>query len=176
VPAATLQEGQSFFDLDPAGFQQVVDLNLTGTILPSQVFGAAMIRNGVGSGSIVNVSSMAAQRALTRVGGYSAAKGAVDSFTRWLAVELARSFGGGIRVNAIAPGFFLGEQNRALLTNPDGTLTARGQRIVDMSPAGRFGDTSELVSTLLWLVGPGAGFVNGVVIPVDGGFGAFSGV
>lgn len=176
VPSATLMEGQSFFDLDPDGFRQALDLNLVGTVLPSQVFGAAMIRDGWAIGSIVNISSMAAQRALTRVSGYTAAKGAVDAFTRWLAVDLARHFGGGIRVNAIAPGFFLGEQNRTLLTNPDGTLTARGQTIVEVTPAGRFGTTPELASTLLWLCGPGASFVTGVVVPVDGGFGAFSGV
>jgi NAD(P)-dependent dehydrogenase (short-subunit alcohol dehydrogenase family) len=176
VPSATLSEGQSFFDLDLDGFRDVLDLNLLGTILPSQVFGAAMVREGAGDGAIVTMSSMAAQRALTRVAGYSAAKGAIDAFTRWLAVDLARSHGSGIRVNAIAPGFFLGEQNRALLTQPDGSLTARGQRIVDHTPAGRFGNTSELVSTLLWLCGPGSSFVNGVVVPVDGGFSAFSGV
>ena len=177
VPAATLAEGQSFFDLDPEGFRKVFDLNLLGTVLPCQVFGSAMVdRSGAGSGSIVNISSMAAQRALTRVAGYSAAKGAIDSFTRWLAVDLARRFGPGLRVNAIAPGFFLGEQNRSLLTEPDGRLTARGQRIVDHTPAGRFGATGELVSTLLWLCGSGSTFVNGVVVPVDGGFSAFSGV
>lgn len=154
----------------------MLDLNLLGTVLPAQVFGSAMVHGNIGDGAIVTISSMAAQRALTRVAGYSAAKGAIDAFTRWLAVDLARSFGSGIRVNAIAPGFFLGEQNRRLLTQPDGELTARGQKIVDHTPAGRFGDTSELVSTLLWLVGPGSGFVNGVVVPVDGGFSAFSGV
>lgn len=176
VPAATLADGQSFFDLGIEGFRDVVDLNLLGTVLPSQVFGFAMVQDGVGKGAIVNVSSMAAQRALSRVAGYSAAKGAIDSFTRWLAVDLARQFGAGIRVNAIAPGFFLGEQNRALLLTPHGELTARGQRILEQTPAGRFGDTSELASTLLWLCGPGASFVNGVVVPVDGGFGVFSGV
>jgi NAD(P)-dependent dehydrogenase (short-subunit alcohol dehydrogenase family) len=176
VPAATLAEGQSFFDLGEDGFRQVLDLNLLGTVFPSQVFGAAMVQGNVGRGVIVNISSMAAQRALTRVVGYSAAKGAIDSFTRWLAVDLARRYGSGLRVNAIAPGFFLGEQNRALLTTPDGGLTERGQRIVDQTPAGRFGDTRELVSTLLWLCGPGSSFVNGVVVPVDGGFSAFSGV
>ncbi|MCA9860442.1 MAG: SDR family oxidoreductase, partial [Thermomicrobiales bacterium] len=176
VPAATLSEGQSFFELGIDGFRQVLDLNLLGTILPCQVFGAAMVANDPSSGTIVTISSMAAQRALTRVAGYTAAKGAIDSVTRWLAVDLAQRYGGGIRVNAIAPGFFLGEQNRALLTHPDGTLTARGQRIVDQTPASRFGDTSELVSTLLWLCGDGSRFVNGVVVPVDGGFSAFSGV
>jgi NAD(P)-dependent dehydrogenase (short-subunit alcohol dehydrogenase family) len=176
VPAATLSAGQSFFDLGVDGFREVLDLNLLGTVLPSQVFGAAMVDGGIGRGVIVNISSMAAQRALTRVAGYSAAKGAIDSFTRWLAVDLARRYGSGLRVNAIAPGFFLGEQNRALLTTPAGELTERGKRIVEQTPAGRFGDTQELVSTLLWLCGPGSSFVNGVVVPVDGGFGVYSGV
>jgi len=176
VPAATLAEGQSFFDLGIEGFRQALDLNLLGTVLPCQIFGGAMVRDGIGAGSIVTISSMAAQRALTRVAGYSAAKGAIDSFTRWLAVDLARRYGAGLRVNGIAPGFFLGEQNRALLTTPEGAYTERGQRIVEQTPAGRFGDTSELVSALLWLCGSGSTFVNGIVVPVDGGFGAFSGV
>jgi NAD(P)-dependent dehydrogenase (short-subunit alcohol dehydrogenase family) len=119
---------------------------------------------------------MAAQRALTRVVGYGAAKAAVDNVTRWLAVELARTHGAGLRVNAIAPGFFIGDQNRALLLNADNTITARGQTIIDHTPAGRFGDPDDLISTLIWLCGAGASFVNGVVVPVDGGFGAFSGV
>jgi NAD(P)-dependent dehydrogenase (short-subunit alcohol dehydrogenase family) len=178
VPAATLSGNQSFFDLSPEGFQQVLDLNLLGTILPCQVFGHSMAfrADGPPRGSIVTISSMAAQRALTRVAGYSAAKGAIDAFTRWLAVDLARRFGPGLRVNAIAPGFFIGEQNRTLLLDDSGNLTERGQTIVDRTPAGRFGGTSELVSTLLWLCGPGSGFVNGVVVPVDGGFSAYSGV
>jgi NAD(P)-dependent dehydrogenase (short-subunit alcohol dehydrogenase family) len=119
---------------------------------------------------------MAAQRAMTRVVGYGVAKAAVENATRWLAVELARSFGGRLRVNAIAPGFFVGEQNRALLLNDTGTLTPRGQTIIDHTPAGRFGEPAELVSTLVWLCSPGASFVNGVVVPIDGGFSAFSGV
>ena len=119
---------------------------------------------------------MAAQRALTRVVGYGIAKAGVENATRWLAVELARSFGGRLRVNAIAPGFFIGDQNRALLLNEDGTLTRRGQLVVDHTPAGRFGQPEELVSTLIWLCSPGARFVNGIVVPVDGGFSAFSGV
>ncbi|NJN19518.1 MAG: SDR family oxidoreductase, partial [Oscillochloris sp.] len=173
MPAATLAPGHSFFDLPVEAMEPVIALNLHGTLLPSQVFGTAMAQ--AGSGCIVNISSMAAQRALTRVAGYGIAKAAVENATRWLAVELARSFGGRLRVNAIAPGFFVGEQNRALLLNPDGSATARGQLIIDHTPAGRFGNSAELLSTLLWLCGPGASFVNGVVVPVDGGFHAFSG-
>jgi len=174
MPAATLPPGESFFNLPVEGMQPVIALNLQGTLLPSQIFGAAMAE--AGRGCIVNISSMAAQRALTRVVGYSMAKAAVDNATRWLAVELARSFGAGLRVNAIAPGFFIGDQNRALLLNKDGSLTARGQTIIDHTPAGRFGEPEELVSTLIWLCSPGASFVNGIVVAVDGGFSAFSGI
>jgi NAD(P)-dependent dehydrogenase (short-subunit alcohol dehydrogenase family) len=174
MPSATLEPGQSFFDLPVEGMEPVIALNLKGTLLPSQVFGEAMAR--AGRGCIVNISSMAAQRAMTRVVGYGAAKAAVENVTRWLAVELARSFGAGLRVNAIAPGFFIGEQNRALLLNEDGSLTARGQMIIDHTPAGRFGEPDELIGALIWLCSPGAGFVNGSVVAVDGGFGAFSGV
>lgn len=175
MPGATLAPDATLQNLDPEAFRAVFDLNLMGTLLPSLTFGAAMIAAG-GQGTIVNISSMAAQRALTRVAGYSAAKAAVDNLTRWLAVELARRYGAGLRVNAIAPGFFVGEQNRALLLNPDGTHTARGATIIAHTPAGRFGDPTDLVATLLWLCGPGAAFINGVVVPVDGGFAAFSGV
>ena len=174
MPAATLALGRSFFDLPVEGLDQVIALNLQGTLLPSQVFGVAMAQQE--RGCIVNISSMAAQRAMTRVVGYGVAKAAVDNATRWLAVELARSCGAGLRVNAIAPGFFVGDQNRALLLNADGSLTARGQTIIDHTPAGRFGQPTELISTLIWLCSPGAAFVNGVVVPVDGGFSAFSGV
>jgi NAD(P)-dependent dehydrogenase (short-subunit alcohol dehydrogenase family) len=174
MPAATLEPGRSFFDLPVEGMEPVMALNLHGTLLPSQVFGEAMAR--ARRGCIVNISSMAAQRAMTRVVGYGIAKAGVENTTRWLAVELARSFGSHLRVNAIAPGFFIGEQNRALLLNEDGTLTPRGQTIVGHTPAGRFGEPEELISTLIWLCGPGAGFVNGVVVPVDGGFSVFSGV
>jgi NAD(P)-dependent dehydrogenase (short-subunit alcohol dehydrogenase family) len=174
MPAATLDPGRSFFDLPVEGMDPVIALNLQGTLLPSQVFGEALAR--ARRGCIVNISSMAAQRAMTRVVGYGVAKAAVENATRWLAVELARSFGSHLRVNAIAPGFFVGEQNRALLLNENGGLTPRGQTIVDHTPAGRFGQPEELISTLIWLCGPGASFVNGVVVPVDGGFSAFSGV
>lgn len=174
LPAATLMPGQSFFDLPVEGMEPVIALNLQGTLLPTQVFGAALAQ--AGRGCIVNISSMAATRAMTRVVGYGLAKAAVDNATRWLAVELARSFGPRLRVNAIAPGFFVGEQNRSLLLNADETLTPRGQTIIDHTPAGRFGQPAELVGTLIWLCSPAASFINGVVVPVDGGFSAFSGV
>jgi len=173
VAGATLQDDASPFTLSIDAYRQVVDLNLIGTLLPIQVFGGAM-RHSAGC-SIVNVSSMAATRALTRVAGYAAAKAAIESVTRSLAVELARR-GTGIRVNAIAPGFVIGEQNRTLLLQEDGSLTERGATIVARTPLGRFGEPEELVSTVVWLTSDGARFVTGVVVPVDGGFGAFSGV
>lgn len=178
VPEATLSGERTFFDLPQSAFGEVLDLNLVGTLLPCQVFGEVLAKRAGedGGGSIVNISSMAAQRTLTNVVGYSAAKAAVNNLTRWLAVELARRYGAGLRVNAIAPGFFVGEQNRALLLNEDGSLTDRGRTIIDHTPAGRFGKPDELIATLIWLCGPGASFVNGVVVPVDGGFNAFSGV
>jgi NAD(P)-dependent dehydrogenase (short-subunit alcohol dehydrogenase family) len=177
VAGAIVGEEDSFFGLSPEAFGQVFDLNLIGTVLPTQVFGEAMVRGpGEAEGSIVNVSSMAAQRPLTRVVGYAAAKAAVENLTRWLAVELARKHGSGLRVNAVAPGFFLGDQNRALLTNEDGSLTDRGRTIIEHTPAGHFGEPEDLVGAVVWLCGSGAGFINGIVIPVDGGFSAFSGV
>jgi len=174
LPAATLPDAGDIFAMSPAAFQQVVELNLTGTLLPSLVFGEAIAR--AGGGSIVNVSSMASSRALTRVGGYGAAKAAVENLTRWLAIELGRRLGGSIRVNAIAPGFFIGDQNRDLLLNADGTPTERGQKIIAHTPAGRFGEADEIAGALVWLCGPSATFVNGIVVPVDGGFSAFGGV
>jgi NAD(P)-dependent dehydrogenase (short-subunit alcohol dehydrogenase family) len=175
MPGATLAPEASLLDLDPEAFRAVVDLNLIGVLLPSLVFGATMIA-APGQGTIINISSMAAQRPLTRIAGYSAAKAAVENLTRWMAIELARRYGSGLRVNAIAPGFFIGEQNRALLLNPDGSLTARGEHILAHTPAGRLGVPEDLIATLIWLCSPGAAFVNGAVIPVDGGFSAFSGV
>ncbi|MDQ3865135.1 MAG: SDR family oxidoreductase, partial [Actinomycetota bacterium] len=157
IPQATLDPGQSFFDLPVEGMERVIALNLQGTLLSSQVFAEAMAR--AGRGCIVNISSMAAQRAMTRVAGYGVAKAGVENATRWLAMELARSFGEGLRVNAIAPGFFIGEQNRALLLDEDNTLTERGQTIIDHTPAGRFGEPEDLIGTLIWLSGPGASFV-----------------
>ena len=168
VPAATVGE-QSFFELPAAALDEVVRLNFHGTLLPCQIFGAAM----TGGGSIVNISSLAAHRALTRVVGYGAAKAAVENLTRWLAVELAPHE---IRVNAVAPGFFVGEQNRALLLDESGVLTERGERIVAATPAGRFGEPRELAGTVVWLCSAAASFVTGTVVPVDGGFDAFGGV
>jgi NAD(P)-dependent dehydrogenase (short-subunit alcohol dehydrogenase family) len=178
VARATLAPGATIFDLPEDAFREVFDLNLLGTLLPSQVFGAAMVSRADGPprGSIVNISSVVTGRAITRVVGYAAAKSAVDNFTRWLATELARTYGAGMRVNAITPGFFIGDQNRRLLLNDDGSLTERGKTIIAHTPAARFGEAEELVSTLVWLCGPGASFVNGVVVQVDGGFSAFSGV
>jgi NAD(P)-dependent dehydrogenase (short-subunit alcohol dehydrogenase family) len=174
VPGATLAPGGSVFDLPIEALREVVDLNLFGTILPSQIFGRVMAE--AGSGSIVNISSMTATRAISRVAGYSAAKAAIDNFTRWLAVELARTHSEGLRVNAIAPGFFIGDQNRTLLTTESGELTERGAQIIAHTPAGRFGLAEELAGTVVWLCSPAARFVNGAVIPVDGGFGVYSGV
>jgi NAD(P)-dependent dehydrogenase (short-subunit alcohol dehydrogenase family) len=179
VPEATVGEGQSFFDLPVEALRHVVDLNLFGTVLPCQVLGAAMTPRSAAddtSRSIVNVSSMAAARALTRVAGYGAAKAAVESFTRWLAVDCARSYGDRLRVNAIAPGFFVSEQNRAVLIKPDGSFSERAQKIVARTPMGRFGKPEELVGAVIWLCSDAASFVTGTVIPIDGGFSAFSGV
>jgi NAD(P)-dependent dehydrogenase (short-subunit alcohol dehydrogenase family) len=177
VPGATLSDGVSVFQLPEKALRQVMDLNFLGTLLPSQVFGAAMVEGAQKpEGCIVNISSMAASKTLTNVVGYSAAKAAVDNFTRWLAVELARSYGPSLRVNAIAPGFFIGEQNRNLLLDEDGSPSQRGQTIIEHTPAGRFGEPEELGGTLIWLCSPASAFVTGIVVPVDGGFSAFSGV
>lgn len=171
---AVVPPEKTFFDLSVDDFRSVVDLNLLGTLLPTQVFGEAMAAQK--KGVVVNISSMAALRPLTRVGGYAAAKAAVSNFTQWLAVEMAMKFGEGIRVNAIAPGFFLTEQNRTLLTNSDGSLTERGKSIVAHTPFGRFGDPRELSGTLIWLCSDASRFVSGIVVPVDGGFSAYAGI
>lgn len=171
---ATIMPDQSVFDLKIEQFRKVSDLNLVGTVIPSIAFARAMVKRG--QGSIINISSMSAQLPLTRVVGYSAAKAAVDNFTRWLAVEMATKYGEGIRVNAIAPGFFVAEQNRSLLLNEDGSLTARGETIISQTPMRRFGKPEELISTVRWLCDDGSSFVTGIVVPVDGGFSAFSGV
>ncbi|NBC95020.1 MAG: SDR family oxidoreductase, partial [Deinococcus-Thermus bacterium] len=173
-PDALVHEDATLFDLDPSAFRDVVDLNLTGTLLPVQAFGKAMAERG--SGSIVNISSMAARKPLTRVIGYAAAKAGVDNLTQWLAVHAARAWGEGVRVNAIAPGFFLGDQNRALLTNDDGSPSERGRTILDHTPMGRFGAPDDLAGTVVWLASDASRFVTGVIVPVDGGYDAFGGV
>ena len=174
-PGATTNPQQKFFDLPEDALRFVFDLNMLGTIIPSQVFGRRMAEQG--EGVILNVSSMSAVRPLTRVLGYSAAKAGVNSFTQWLAVHLATEYSPRIRVNAIAPGFFLTEQNRFLLTDKEtGSLTQRGQSIIGHTPMGRFGEPEDLLGTLLWLLSPASAFVTGVVVPVDGGFSAFGGV
>ena len=174
-PAATANAEQPFFDLPAEALRWVFDLNLMGTILPSQVFGKLMA--GQKSGVILNVSSMNAFRPLTRIAAYSAAKAGVSNFTQWLAVHMAQEYSPAIRVNAIAPGFFLTDQNRFLLTDKDsGELTARGKTILGHTPMGRFGTPDDLLGAVLWLLSPAAAFVTGIVVPVDGGFSAFSGV
>lgn len=174
-PNATTTPEQSFFQLEEAGLRFVSDLNLLGTILPSQVFGRVMAQQK--EGVILNISSMNAFRPLTRIPAYSAAKAAVSNFTQWLAVHMAQEYSPNIRVNAIAPGFFLTEQNRFLLTdNETGELTPRGKKILDHTPMGRFGKPEDLNGAMLWLLSPLAAFVTGIVLPVDGGFSAYSGV
>ncbi len=174
---ATTSEEKSFFDLSEDGLRKVIDLNLFGgAIIPCQVFAKSMISNKDG-GAIVNISSMNSFRPLTRIPGYSAAKAAVSNFTQWMAVYMAQEFSPNIRVNAIAPGFFLTDQNRSLLTGPDdGALTDRGVSIIQHTPMGRFGQPCDLIGTLIWLVSDASKFVTGTVIPVDGGFSAYSGV
>ena len=173
-PGATVGIDQSVFDVDVEQFKQVIDLNLFGSILPSLVFGKEMAKQK--KGTIINVSSMASDRAITRIMGYSASKAAVDNFTKWMAVELANKYGDGMRVNAIAPGFFIGNQNRALLTKEDGSYTDRGNTIIQNTPMNRFGDADELNGAIHYLCTEASKFVTGVVIPIDGGFSAFSGV
>jgi NAD(P)-dependent dehydrogenase (short-subunit alcohol dehydrogenase family) len=173
-PGATITPDKSFFDLNFEAFEQVVDLNLHGTVLPTLVFGQPLLAQG--KGIVLNFSSVSADRALTRVVGYGAAKAAVENFTRWLAVDLAQRSKGGIRVNAVMPGFFLGEQNRRLLTQEDGSLTARGETICRNTPFGRFGQADELHGALHFLLSDASAFVTGTTVVVDGGFTAFSGV
>ncbi len=173
-PSATTGPSQSFFDLPREALEHVIDLNLMGTLLPSQVFGRVMAQQG--EGVILNIASMSALRPLTRVAAYSAAKAAAANFTQWLAVYMAREHSAAIRVNAIAPGFFLTDQNRYLLSNADGSLTARGQQIIDHTPMGRFGLPEDLIGAALWLVSDAAQFVTGIVVAVDGGFSAYGGV
>ena len=172
---ATTGPDKEFFDLPPDAVRWVFDLNFIGTFLPSQVVGRQMAQQK--EGIIVNISSMNAFCPLTKIPAYSAAKAAVSNFTQWLAVHMSQNYSKDIRVNAIAPGFFCTTQNRFLLYDEKtGELTPRGQQIVDHTPMGRFGDPEDLISTLLWLISPGSRFVHGTVIPVDGGFSAYSGV
>lgn len=174
MPGATIGADQNIFDVKIDDFKKVVDLNLFGSILPSLVFGKEMTRNK--QGVIINISSMTAQSAITRVVGYSASKAAIDNYTKWLSVELASKFGDGMRVNAIAPGFFIGNQNRDLLINKDGSYTDRGNTIIKNTPMKRFGETDELNGSIHYLCSDASKFVTGVVLPIDGGFSAFSGV
>jgi NAD(P)-dependent dehydrogenase (short-subunit alcohol dehydrogenase family) len=174
-PKATTNPEQSFFDIPADALQFVSNLNLQGTILPSQVFARVMTNQK--EGVILNISSMNAFRPLTRIPAYSAAKAAVSNFTQWLAVHLAQEYSPNIRVNAIAPGFFLTDQNRFLLTDKaTGALTARGHKIIDHTPMARFGGPEDLVGATLWLLSPASQFVTGIVVPIDGGFSAYSGV
>lgn len=168
IPEAILQKGDDIFAMSMDGMRKALDLNLWGTLLPTQVFGKVMAQSG--SGSIINISSMSSKRVITRVLGYSMGKAAIDCYTQWFAVELANRFGDKVRMNAIAPGFFLTEQNRTLLTNTDGTYTERGNLVINQTPFKRFGDTDELIGALQWLLSDASAFVTGTVINVDGGF------
>jgi NAD(P)-dependent dehydrogenase (short-subunit alcohol dehydrogenase family) len=174
LPGATLLPDQEFFDMKISDWDKVTSLNLNGTVFPSMVFGRVMSKQK--SGNIINMSSMAAYSAITRVPGYSVAKTGISNFTQWLAMEMAMKYGDGIRVNALAPGFFIGDQNRAVLINPDGSLTDRSKKVLAKTPMGRFGDITELNGAVQFLCSDAASFITGVVLPVDGGFSSFSGV
>ena len=174
MPDAVVQPNQDVFQLNFQALQDVMQLNLMGTVIPTQVFGKAIKKNG--SGSIVNISSVVSQLAITKVLGYSMAKSAIDSYTQWFALELANRFGDAIRMNSIAPGFFLTEQNKTLLTNTDGSLTERGQLVIQNTPFKRFGNPEELVGALIWLLSDASKYVTGSKITVDGGFTVFGGV
>ncbi len=174
LPGATLTEEQTIFDMKIEDFEKVNDLNMNGTVYPSLVFGEAMAEQG--EGSIITISSMATYSAITRVLGYSTAKTAINIFTQWMAMEMATKFSEKIRVNAIAPGFFIGDQNRKVLINEDGSYTERSKKVLARTPMGRFGDISELNGAVQFLCSDAASFITGVILPVDGGFSSFSGV
>ncbi|GHV09733.1 dioxygenase [Bacteroidia bacterium] len=174
MPGATVNDDQAFSDIKKEDWEKVTNLNLNGTVYPCMVFGKVMAKQK--SGSIVNVSSMAAYSALTRVPGYSVAKAGISNFTQWLSTEMTIKYGDGIRVNAIAPGFFIGDQNRKMLINEDGSLTERSVKVIAKTPMRRFGDIKELNGAVQFLCSPAASFITGVVLPVDGGFSSFSGV
>ncbi len=174
MPEGILSPETDVFDLNVAGTRKVLDLNLWGTVLPTQCFGKALADSG--HGSIVNISSMSSQRVITKVLGYSMGKAAVDCYTQWMAVEMANRYGDRIRMNAIAPGFFLTEQNRRLLTHEDGSYTERGKLVLQQTPYRRFGTPEELIGALVWLLSDTSKFVTGTVVNVDGGFSVFSGV
>ena len=174
LPGATLEPEQSFFDMKMDDFTKVTNLNLNGTVLPCRAFGQTMAEQK--KGSIVNISSMATYSAITRVPGYSVAKTGINIFTQWLAAEMALKFGEGVRVNAIAPGFFIGDQNRSVLLNEDGSLTERSKKVMARTPMKRFGDINELNGAVRFLCSGAASFITGVILPVDGGFSSFSGV
>ncbi|WP_297089931.1 SDR family oxidoreductase [uncultured Draconibacterium sp.] len=174
MPGATLSEQQTVFDMKIDDFQKVTDLNLNGTVFPSLVFGEAMAKQG--EGSIITISSMATYSAISRVLGYSVSKTGINIFTQWMAMEMATKFSEKIRVNSIAPGFFIGDQNRNVLINPDGSYTERSKKVIARTPMGRFGDIKELNGAVQFLCSNAASFITGVILPVDGGFSSFSGV
>ena len=174
MPGATLTEEQTVFDMKIEDFEKVNDLNMNGTVYPSLVFGESMAERG--EGSIITISSMATYSAITRVLGYSTAKTSINIFTQWMAMEMATKFSEKIRVNAIAPGFFIGDQNRNVLINPDGSYTERSKKVLARTPMGRFGDIKELNGAVQFLCSDAASFITGVILPVDGGFSSFSGV
>ena len=174
IPDAVVQPEQDIFKLNLSALQEVMQLNLFGSILPTQIFGESI--KDTGSGSIVNISSVVSQIAVTKVLGYSLAKASIDCYTQWFAVELAKRYGDKIRMNSIAPGFFLTEQNKSLLTNTDGSLTERGNLVIQNTPFNRFGNPDELIGALVWLLSDASKFVTGTKITVDGGFSSFSGV
>jgi len=174
IPGATLREDQNIFDMKIEDYKKVTELNLDGTIVPSLIFGEVIAKSG--KGSIINISSMATYSAITRVMGYSVAKTGINIFTQWMAMEMAQKFGDKVRVNAIAPGFFIGDQNRAVLINPDGSYTERSKKVLAKTPMGRFGDIKELNGAVQFLCSDAASFITGVILPVDGGFSSYSGV